>query len=209
MHATAPRIPAPRSNEVYHRPVRLLLASRSPRRQELLTAAGFVFDVAAIDVNEDQLPDEPPALYVERVARLKAAAGAARYPSRPVLAADTTVVVDNEMLGKPQDAAEATRMLRRLAGRTHEVFTGVALAWQGQVRTRVERTRVWMDSISDAEIDEYVRTSEPFDKAGSYAIQGWAARYIPHIEGSFANVVGLPVATVVHLLHDAGVPLRG
>jgi septum formation protein len=191
---------------VYHRRVRLLLASASPRRRELLAAAGFAFDAEPVDVDERREPGEPPALYVDRVARLKASAAAARYPARPVIGADTAVVVDGDVLGKPADANDAARMLRRLAGRSHDVLTGVALAWQGRMLSEVTRTRVHMDPLSDEEIAAYAATGEPADKAGGYAIQGRASLFIPHIEGSFANVVGLPVAAVLHLLKRAGVP---
>ena len=191
---------------MYHRRVRLILASASPRRRELLSAAGLPFDAEPVDVDERREPGEPPATYVDRVARLKASTVAARYPARPVLGADTTVVVDGEVLGKPVDAGDAARMLRRLAGRSHEVLTGVALAWQGQLISDVILTRVRMDPLTEAAVADYVASGEPMDKAGGYAIQGRASRFIPHIEGSFANVVGLPVATVLQLLRRAGVP---
>jgi septum formation protein len=192
--------------EVYHRFVRLLLASASPRRRELLAAAGLAFDVEAVDVDERREPGEPPATYVDRVARLKASAAAARYPARPVIGADTAVVVDGDVLGKPSDAGDAARMLRRLAGRSHDVLTGVALAWQGRMTSEVTVTRVRMDPLTAAEVADYVASGEPHDKAGGYAIQGLASRFIPHIEGSFSNVVGLPVAAVLQLLRRAGVP---
>lgn len=186
--------------------MRLLLASGSPRRRELLEAAGFAFDVEPVDVDERREWDEPAAVYVDRVARLKASAAAARYPARPVIGADTAVVVDDEVLGKPVDEADAARMLRRLAGRSHEVLTGVALAWLGRVTSDVTTSRVWMDPLSDRAVADYVASGEPADKAGGYAIQGLASRFIPRIEGSFANVVGLPVASLLHLLQRGGVP---
>jgi septum formation protein len=152
------------------------------------------------------MPQESPSIYVDRLARLKASAGAARYPARPVIAADTAVVIDGDVLGKPTDAADAARMLRRLAGRSHEVLTAVALSWQGRMSSQVTRTRVRMDALSEAAIADYIASGEPTDKAGGYAIQGRASRFIPQIEGSFSNVVGLPVATVLQLLRQAGVP---
>jgi nucleoside triphosphate pyrophosphatase len=182
--------------------VRLVLASASPRRRHLLAAAGWAFDTDEARVDESRLPDEAPAAYVERLARLKAEVVALRHPGGAVLAADTTVVVDGEVLGKPADAAEATRMLRRLSGRAHLVLTAVALARDGHTRAVVERTRVWMTTLTDADIADYVATGEPLDKAGAYAIQGQAARFIPRIEGAYDTVVGLPMAAVLQLLKD-------
>jgi len=170
-----------------------------------MTSAGLEFDVDAVDVDEQRLADEPPDLYVDRLARLKASAGAARHPARPVIGADTAVVLDSDVLGKPVDDADATRMLRRLSGRSHDVLTAVAIAWKGRVTCEVTRTRVWMVDLPEADIAAYVATGEPADKAGSYAIQGQAARFISHIDGSFTNVVGLPVETLLQLLARAGV----
>jgi septum formation protein len=181
---------------------RLVLASASPRRREILDAAGIPFDVHPVDVDERRRADEPATVYVERVARLKASAAADHFPDRPVLGADTIVVLQDDVLGKPADAAAAAVMLRRLAGQRHEVLTAVALAWRGDVRTATERTAVWFEPLTDAEIQAYVATGEPLDKAGAYAIQGRASRFIPRIEGSYANVVGLPVTTVLRLLHE-------
>jgi septum formation protein len=161
-------------------------------------------DVMPVEVDERQLTGERPEQYVDRLARQKAAAAAARFPDDVVLAADTAVVLGGEVLGKPADAAAAAMMLRRLSGRAHDVFTGVALAWPGGIVAEVDRTRVWMNALSDEDIAAYVATGEPFDKAGAYGIQGWAARFIPRIEGSYSNVVGLPVATVLQLLTRAG-----
>lgn len=171
---------------------RVILASASPRRREILVAAGFEVEVIPANVDESQLPDENPAAYVLRLARAKAAAVA----GETVLGADTTVVLGDDVLGKPRDGAEAADMLRRLAGRGHEVLSGFCLRRSGREIARVERTLVWMAELSDAEIAAYVASGEPMDKAGAYAIQGLAARFIPRIEGSYANVVGLPVAAV-------------
>ena len=187
--------------------VRVLLASASPRRQALLAAACIACDVDPVDVDERRQSGESPETYVERLARAKAAAGAARHPARIVIGADTVVVIDGEILGKPRDPAEASGMLRRLSGRTHEVLTGVAVAADGGVRASVDRTIVWFDPLTDAEIAEYVATGEPMDKAGAYAIQGWASRVIPRIEGSYSNVVGLPVPVLIGLLR--GLPSAG
>ncbi len=183
--------------------MRFVLASGSPRRRELLAAAGFEFDVDPADVDETRHPDEAPAAYVERIARAKAAAVAARHQGRTVVAADTLVLVDDAPLGKPADAADAARMLRLLSGRSHEVWTGVAVARNGRTRYALERTQVWIRALSDAEIAWYVESGEPFDKAGAYAIQGLASRFVPRIDGSWSNVVGLPVATVLQLLDAA------
>ena len=186
----------------------LILASASPRRRELLTRAGITVEVDPADVDERPEQGESPERYVERVAQLKASAGARRHPDRPVLGADTVVVVDGKVLGKPADPEDAARMLRRLAGRTHHVLTGVALAWDGQITTQVERTEVAMSAMSEEDVAWYVASGEPMDKAGAYAIQGLASRFVTRIEGSYSNVVGLPVATVVELLRTSGVVLR-
>jgi nucleoside triphosphate pyrophosphatase len=190
---------------VYHSDVRLVLASASPRRRELLAAAGWAFETDAVGVDESPLDGEAPAAYVERVARLKAEAAAPRHPGRCVVAADTTVVVDGQMLGKPVDAVDAARMLRRLSGRPHDVFTAVAVAHRGRTVSTVERTRVWMSPLSEADIASYVATGEPIDKAGAYAIQGGAARFIPRIDGAYDTVVGLPMAAVLQLLKETRV----
>jgi len=184
--------------------VRLILASASPRRRELLEVAGVAHVVDAVDVDERRMSDEPADTYATRVARSKALAGQARHPTDVVLGADTIVVVGDDVLGKPVDDAEAVAMLTRLSGRAHDVVTGVALAWPGHDRVVVERTRVWFAPISDDEIYRYVATGEPRDKAGAYAIQGMASRFVQRIDGSYSNVVGLPVATVLQLLRDAG-----
>jgi septum formation protein len=178
----------------------IVLASASPRRQALLLAAGFSCEVDPVAVDEHRQPGETPAQYVERVARLKAAAGAARHPARLVLAADTAVVLGGDVLGKPADDEDAARMLRRLSGRTHDVLTAVAVAWGAQMVAAVERTIVWVEPVSAEEIAWYVASGEPRDKAGAYAIQGLFSRFVPRIEGSYSNVVGLPVAKVAALL---------
>ncbi len=177
-----------------------MLASRSPRRAELLTAAGIAFDVHAVEIDERPGDGEAPAAYVERLAIEKAQAVFALHPSDTVLGADTTVVVDGRMLGKPEDRAEALSMLRALSGRAHDVFTGVAIVNPDGVYSGVERTRVWFDAVTDEDISWYVDSGEPMDKAGAYAIQGLASRFIPKIEGSYTNVVGLPVALVSSIL---------
>jgi septum formation protein len=185
--------------------MRLVLASGSPRRKELLAAAGVSFDVAAVDVDETRQPDEDPSAYVERLARAKAQAAAPAHADRVVIGADTVVVVEGEVLGKPRGADDAARMLRLLSGRAHEVLTGVAVLARGRVVTAVERTTVWFAPLSEREISWYVGSGEPLDKAGAYAIQALASRFVPRIDGSYTNVVGLPVTTVLELLDRAGV----
>lgn len=175
----------------------LILASASPRRAELLTQAGFTFEVDAADVDETPLHAEAPAAYVARVARAKAAAVAGRHPpAAVVLAADTTVVVDGGVLGKPEDDADATRMLTLLSGRAHDVLTAVVIRRGDVERAEVVSTQVTFLDLTPGDIAWYVRTGEPAGKAGAYGIQGRAARFVDRIEGSWSNVVGLPISTV-------------
>jgi septum formation protein len=179
-------------------PETIVLASASPRRRELLLAAGFAVEVRPAAVDETPLPGEPPAACVARLARAKAWAVAAQ-PGEIVLGADTTVVVDDVMLAKPADDAEAAALLRRLSGRGHQVLTGVCLRRGARQAEAVEATEVWFDPLGEADIAAYVASGEPRDKAGAYAIQGRAARFIPRIAGSYSNVVGLPIAAVWRL----------
>jgi len=165
----------------------------------LLTEAGYACDVCPMDVDERPRANEVPAAYVERVATLKAEAAIARFPDRIVVAADTAVVIDGEVFGKPSDAADAERMLRRLSGRAHDVLTGLAVIGHRRI-TSVETTRVWFEPLTEDDIVWYVASGEPMDKAGAYAIQGLASRFIPRIEGSYSNVVGLPVAALARAL---------
>jgi septum formation protein len=183
----------------------LVLASASARRRELLEAAGLTFVVDPMAVDETRRAGEAPEEYALRVARDKVHAARTRHPHDTVLGADTIVLIDGAVLGKPAGEDEAVSMLLRLSGRTHEVLTGVAVAWPGQERSAVERTRVRFTWLSDAEIRAYVATGEPMDKAGAYAIQGLAAKFVADIEGSYSNVVGLPVATVLQMLREAGI----
>jgi septum formation protein len=210
----------------------LVLASASPRRRELLTQAGFSFQIHPAHICEDLRPGEDSAAYVTRLAREKAQAvfaelsadhmqnetqapgvsgpdfdtGRNLNPDRPlvsslaVLGADTTVTLDNAILGKPKDPADAARMLRLLSGRTHRVITGVALVTAAATQAAAEVTVVQFLPLSEQDIAAYVATGEPMDKAGAYAIQGRAARWIPRIEGDYSNVVGLPLALVSTLL---------
>lgn len=184
--------------------MRLILASASPRRSELLAAARIPFEVRPVDVDESPLEGEDPAAYVVRVARDKAAAFGALSPDTLVLAADTTVVVDGEILGKPADASDAARMLRLISGRWHEVLSGVAFRHPGEEGSLVDSSRVHVQPLSEDEIRWYVETGEPFGKAGAYAIQGLASRFIDRIEGSYSNVVGLPISRVYEGLRGLG-----
>jgi septum formation protein len=194
--------------------MRLILASASPRRRELLAQAGYEFEVRAAHVNEDVRPGEDPIAYVIRLAREKAEAVLWQIADDPqpesaggrlvVLGADTTVTLDGHILAKPEDEADARRMLAQLSGRTHRVITGVAVATASgaEMRCKVaaEVTAVRFLTLSAEEIAAYVATGEPMDKAGGYAIQGRAAKWIPRIEGDYFNVVGLPLALVASML---------
>lgn len=192
----------------------LVLASASPRRSELLLQAGFTFHVHPAHIPEDPRPGEHPIAYVTRLAREKAEtvfaalnkpnalSQAIDSPSLVVLGADTTVTVDDQILSKPADASDASRMLRLLSGRAHLVITGVAAVTANRTETAAEVTAVRFLTLSDAQIQSYIATGEPMDKAGAYAIQGRAARWIPRIQGCYFNVVGLPISLVSTMLHD-------
>jgi septum formation protein len=187
------------------RPAGLILASASPRRRELLAQAGYEFQVVPSHVEE---PDSPvssaPLTAIER-ARAKARAVAASYPGHVVLAADTLVLLKGHMLGKPVDAADARRTLRRLRGTRHAVVTGVAVRWGEVERTEAEQTVVLMKRVSDEAIDAYVATGEPMGKAGAYAVQEEGDRFIDRMEGSYTNVVGLPMELVGRMLGEMGI----
>ena len=194
----------------------LVLASASPRRQELLRNAGIPFVVQPTDIPEVPRPGEAPRAFAERMAREKALTVFRQRPDDFVLGADTIVIVDAEILGKPRDAADAVRMLHLLSGRRHQVTTGVCLVGP-QPRTenqqletgfedvRSETTIVTVAALSDDDIRSYISTNEPMDKAGAYAIQGRASRWIPYIDGDYFNVVGLPVSLVYKMLRERGV----
>jgi septum formation protein len=188
----------------------LILASSSPRRQELLREIGIPFQVHAANINEDQIAGEDPHEYALRLAREKAQAVAAHYPQSYVLGADTIVVVESEVLGKPKDYADAARMLRKLSGRSHEVTTAVSLIAPDAVapgmrtETRACTTQVCFRELTEDEIQQYVASGEPMDKAGAYAIQGGASRWTDRIEGEWSNVVGLPLSLVTDLLRTYG-----
>jgi len=180
---------------------RIILASASPRRAELLRAAGIDFDVRPADIDEAIRPGEAPGDYVSRLAEAKARAVHERDGNQTVLAADTAVVVDGQILAKPMDEADAKRMLRMIGGRTHEVLTAVSIFHPGEiVDTRMDTTTVEFAELSDADIEWYVSSGEPMDKAGAYAVQGLASRFVTRVEGSYSNVVGLPIALVYQML---------
>ena len=193
----------------------LVLASASPRRRELLAQAAVDFTVEAAELSEERLADEAAAAYVQRLAVEKAQAVWNRNqisdsPNDPliVLGADTAVVSEGHILGKPVDSADAGRMLRLLSGRTHTVLTGLAVVTRKGATSDVELTQVTFNILKDAEITRYIATGEPVDKAGAYAIQGYAARWIPRIEGCYFNVVGLPIARTIALLDEATAALN-
>ena len=188
----------------------LILASGSPRRRELLAQAGVAFTVEVADIDEAARPGEAAAKYVQRLAVEKAEAVWERYKASDdsadpitVLGADTTVVCDGEMLGKPVDQSDARRMLEKLSGRTHQVLTGIAAITRRATVSEVEITQVFFDLIGERELIEYLASGEPMDKAGGYGIQGYAARWIPRIEGCYFNVVGLPLARTLAVLAQA------
>jgi septum formation protein len=202
-----------------HNFIMLVLASASPRRRELLAQVGYRFEVHPAQIPEDPLSGEDPIAYVTRLAREKAsavfsnltAAGSKSEESGKsslvVLGADTTVTLDDAILGKPEDAADAARMLRLLSGHTHRVITGVSVVSAMRTDVAAEVTAVRFVTISEQEIASYVATGEPMDKAGAYAIQGYAARWIPRIEGCYFNVVGLPLALVCSLLESSEIAI--
>jgi septum formation protein len=181
---------------------KLLLASSSPRRSQILRMVGWPFEVCAVDVDESLRSDEKAEEYVERLALAKAQGAAERYPSSLILAADTTVVIDEEILGKPGDALGARQMLQSLQGRWHEVLTGIALISDNDPNAKVshEITEVKFAAMSAVEINWYVETGEPMDKAGAYAIQGQGARFIEAIKGDYFNVMGLPLRLLYRLV---------
>lgn len=185
--------------------MRLILASSSPRRQDLLRAAGFSFDVLVPNVDETLIAGESPGVAVMRLAEKKVLAVGKTVSRAVVLAADTAVVLDGEMLGKPENAEDARRMVRALSDRDHAVLTGFALFDGVSLHREVVSTRVWFRKVGEAEIEAYIASGEPMDKAGGYGIQSGAAHWVRSIEGSYTNVVGLPMAEVVEALAGAGV----
>jgi septum formation protein len=199
---------------------RIYLASRSPRRRELLKQIGVPFELLLLredlrrgaDVDETPLPEESPGVYVLRVAGAKANMAVRQIalrglPQKPALAADTTVVFDGEVLGKPEDAEHAARILRALSGREHQVLTAVAVALRDRVETEISVSSVWFRELSDADIRRYCATGEPLDKAGAYGIQGRAGAFVTRIAGSYSGIMGLPLAETAELLGRFEIPL--
>jgi septum formation protein len=190
---------------------RVYLASGSPRRSELLAQIGIEFDKLTIDVDESRLIDEMPLDYVQRIAQVKAKAGWAALGDnelRPVIGADTSVIIGRDILGKPKNKAEAKTMLKRLSNNQHEVLTAVSLIYGEQVLTRVSYNKVTFAPLTEAELDWYITTGEGEDKAGSYAVQGLAALFIKKIEGSYSGIMGLPLRETMELLIDIGSTLH-
>lgn len=187
---------------------RVVLASASPRRRELLALIGIEHEVIPADIDETLRVGESPPAYVERLARAKAAAITALHPGALIIAADTTVVLGEHILGKPDDGPDAARMIARLSGHTHEVCTGMAVEYAGRVASAVERVAVTFRTLTAREIAEYVATREPMDKAGAYGIQGWGATIVERIDGDYFSVMGLGLRRLVALLAEVGVEYR-
>ena len=189
-------------------PVRIILASQSPRRRELLALIGIPHEVRPADLDETVLPGEVPVAHVERLARAKAEAIALREHGAVVIGSDTIVVLDGDILGKPNEASEAAATLRRLSGRTHTVHTAVAVARDGLTVSGVESVEVTFRPLTDAQIEAYIRTGEPMDKAGAYGIQGYGAVIVERVHGDYFAVMGLALGRLVGLLEQVGVAYR-
>jgi septum formation protein len=183
---------------------RVVLASQSPRRRELLTLIGVVHEVRPADIDESYLAGETPRDHAERLARGKATALDGLGDETVTIGSDTIVVVDGDVLGKPRDRAQAAEMLRRLSGRSHVVMTGVAVRWRGRIASGVEEVGVTFRSISDDEIERYIDTGEPMDKAGAYGIQGWGATIVERVDGDYFAVMGLALGRLVRLCRAIG-----
>ena len=183
--------------------VRVILASQSPRRRELLTLVGIPHEVRPADIDERYLAGESPRAHAERLAREKAVK--IREPGAIVIGSDTIVVVDGDVLGKPRDVSDAARMLRRLSGRSHVVITAVAVALDDRVESDVEEVDVTFHSLSESDISAYIATREPMDKAGAYGIQGFGATIVARVDGDYFAVMGLPLQRLVRLLERVGV----
>jgi len=181
---------------------KIVLASGSPRRAEIMNSVGWEFTKDVPDIDETELPGEAPDKYVQRLAKIKGKTVAARHPGELVLAADTTVVIDDTIIGKPRDLADARRMLKMLSGKRHDVLTGVALVKNGTAQVAMQRTGVKFAELTDAEINFLAEMGDPLDKAGAYAVQAQAALFIEGIEGDYWNVVGLPINLVYELLRE-------
>lgn len=188
-------------------PIDLQLASKSPRRKEILEQIGVRFSVVSVDVPEQQVPGEPPLAYVQRLAQSKAAEGFRQFPGYTTLGSDTIVCCENALLEKPQDKQDFLQMMRQLSGRAHEVLTAVSLCNGELQKTETSITEVLFRRLSDAEMEAYWDTGEPQDKAGGYAIQGMGAVFVERIEGSYSGVVGLPIEMLNRLFHQFDIPV--
>lgn len=199
---------------------RIYLASRSPRRRELLKQIGVPFELLLLrtdlrrgaDVDETLLPDESPGVYALRIANAKVKSAVQQValrglPQKPVLAADTVVVFDDQVIGKPEDVEHAARILRALSGREHQVLTAVAVALREKIETQISVSSVWFRELSDAEIRRYCASGEPLDKAGAYAVQGRAGSFVTRIAGSYSGIMGLPLAETTELLQKFNIPV--
>ncbi|MCC6241492.1 MAG: septum formation inhibitor Maf [Gemmatimonadaceae bacterium] len=184
--------------------VRVILASQSPRRRELLTLVGIPHDVQPADIDETVWPGEAPVPHCHRLAATKAQGVAAAVPDALVIGSDTIVVIDNEILGKPANAEDAVAMLTRLSGRTHVVHTAVAVVFAGMAQTAVESVTVRFRTLSSAQIRAYVATGEPMDKAGAYGIQGFGATIVERVDGDYFAVMGLPLGALIGLVRSVG-----
>jgi len=185
--------------------LRVILASQSPRRRELLNLVGIAHEVQPADIDESYLAGERPREHAERLARGKAAVIAAREADAVIIGSDTIVVVDGEVLGKPAGDLDAVRMLARLAGRSHTVITAVAVAWRGEIHSSVEEVGVTFHPLTRAEIDAYIATREPMDKAGAYGIQGYGATIVSRVDGDYFAVMGLPLQRLTRVLASLGI----
>ena len=186
----------------------VILASQSPRRRELLTLVGIPHEVRPADIDESYGAGELPHAHAERLAREKAAVVARSAPDAVIIGSDTIVVLDGDVLGKPRDEREAASMLMRLSGRTHTVMTAVAVMWRGVERSAVEEVEVTFHTLTSAEIDAYIATREPMDKAGAYGIQGFGATIVARVDGDYFAVMGLPLQRMVRLMADLGLSYR-
>ena len=187
----------------------IILASKSPRRKQLLSMMGLEFTVQTADIDETMDPSQTPAHEVAAVSARKAEKIAAQHPQDVIVSADTIVVIDGKILGKPKDEQDAARMLRLLSGGTHTVYTGLTVHANGKENTQVVSTGVTFRALSDAEIAAYIETKEPMDKAGAYGIQGYGSMFVSHLDGDYFCVMGLPVCTLAGMLRDAGVRILG
>ena len=187
----------------------IILASKSPRRKQLLSMMGLDFTVQTADIDETMDPSQSPSHEVAAVSARKAEKIAQEHPQDIIVSADTIVVIDGKILGKPKDEEDAARMLRMLSGRTHTVYTGLTVHANGESKTQVVGTDVTFRDLSSAEIAAYIETNEPMDKAGSYGIQGYGSMFVSHLDGDYFCVMGLPVCTLSGMLRDAGVEILG